>query len=858
MADERIRYENGTDTGARTDADAIAPIVDGEPVAGSTLSRAPENLRYRTEVVRNALETGKYLDDTDLEWFMSGGNALGVGQTLPKITSWTPGSGPFWGIFETDSPIVVQPMDSVGADSTGSLTWTFDDTSTVGSIDFTSKLLAAEGADLIEARLEYTATTGTLTVETIGSPVTTFKVTVSDDGSKTVQDLYNALAVVPAITVVLQIVGNPVLTTAITAAGTPQAAGSYPLSNAKEREMHRISPADLVSFFATAANTLQDGDTLAIYYNELVETGAFFIPTSGLNAGRRQACVTNGNLDIGPGGPTTSGELFNTTRYPEYVPLAIPICKRVENDLIFVDGTYIQDPAALSAGFVDIYLGEHAVTVNRIADGANTIQVGAYIGTGPTIDLLDLTVASVQINLEAMVDAINSKGSIDVNETNVSGDWTITGRWTLSDHLGVGTAPNDNDHIIIQNAAVTMPAGDYNGIFHEEVITAINVTSDDFMGYKGRYSFDVAGVIDNFGGFDLEVTLVGTSQVDLFQGLNLFMTSALGTINSSMTGIRTFTSHAGSTTGDLAGLYTIVVNNGTVTGNSYLLRASGGGGGVDYGIHVVGASKHYLEGDLGINIDPDAVFHTALSAQSGDHYFDVYSDSTPHSPELELRRSHNDTIGTLTATATSDSLGYIRFKGVDSGSTSFVSGAYISATQNGAAGGTVPTDMTLATYSASGLNTSQLVLHNSGYVGINESAPEIQLGVDGGIASKVTFDNTTAGSPALGYDVSNINVLILDTPGSLVITNLSGGVHGQFLFIMNISATQGIILTNADATGAGNQAMYMSGYNLVSTDLIYSSAGTLDPGLYAGVTLVCDKRSGDGAWYTVSSGLHAA
>ena len=94
-------------------------------------------------------------------------------------------------------------------------------------------------------------------------------------------------------------------------------------------------------------------------------------------------------------------------------------------------------------------------------------------------------------------------------------------------------------------------------------------------------------------------------------------------------------------------------------------------------------------------------------------YFTGYNDQTVYTPEFQVRKSHNDTKGVLTTTLDTETLGLFRFRGVDDGN-NWDDGAIIAATQNGAAGVKVPTNLVIYTFSSTAPNTNQLVLHNSG------------------------------------------------------------------------------------------------------------------------------------------------
>ena len=70
----------------------------------------------------------------------------------------------------------------------------------------------------------------------------------------------------------------------------------------------------------------------------------------------------------------------------------------------------------------------------------------------------------------------------------------------------------------------------------------------------------------------------------------------------------------------------------------------------------------------------------------------VYSDTTNHRPYLYFTKSHTDTEWNIVETVNGDELGEISFLGVTTGS-AFGEGAVITAQQNAASGGNVPTDL---------------------------------------------------------------------------------------------------------------------------------------------------------------------
>ena len=142
---------------------------------------------------------------------------------------------------------------------------------------------------------------------------------------------------------------------------------------------------------------------------------------------------------------------------------------------------------------------------------------------------------------------------------------------------------------------------------------------------------------------------------------------------------------------------------------------------------------------------PEGQFHSAVSNAYNFNYLDTYDNSNTTYPILYLRKSDTDTIGTKSQTDSGDALGGITWLGVDTGS-NFDGGAIIKASQNGASGSTVPTDMVLNTYGSSGANTNQLVLYNNGNIGLNEAAPDnlLHLTSAGPTVQRLEFTNTAS------------------------------------------------------------------------------------------------------------------
>jgi hypothetical protein len=139
-----------------------------------------------------------------------------------------------------------------------------------------------------------------------------------------------------------------------------------------------------------------------------------------------------------------------------------------------------------------------------------------------------------------------------------------------------------------------------------------------------------------------------------------------------------------------------------------------------------------VTGDL--KVAGDAFFRDGNSDSAV--YIDTYSTTNTHGSTLNFRKSDNNTVGTVTQTDDDDYLGTITFQGVRTDS-AFMTSSYISAIQNGAAGGSyIPSDLVFATSTDSAL-AEKMRITKDGLVGIGTSAPSpsFTVTVAGGLAA---------------------------------------------------------------------------------------------------------------------------
>lgn len=374
MARQELDFElPGADTGERNATDAIQPIVPGERVGSAIIDRPFENVRHRTEILRTETEEQKYLSDSDMRWMIAGkGLTSAQGGTLPQVIGWFPDFDPInhRGGFFIDSDIVIQPLLTPETDHLESKDYSFTSGMLTGNITITSALRGYQLGNILQIRW-FAGAAHSVVIG--GDPLHTIDITVIN-GVTTILEINADLAAFEVLHpgyITHAVGGNALTTIAITT--LPPGDLDYTFQGNFERELHVVSQACLAGFFtADPQNLLGDGDTLAIYYPYLVD------PNTAFTGGRRQSCPANeGALPPPDQSPLiASTQLFNTRREPEKIPLGIPICKRISDYLIFIDGTIVKYDFSLGPPYTyPIFFGEHGYTVDRIMSAASTVPV---------------------------------------------------------------------------------------------------------------------------------------------------------------------------------------------------------------------------------------------------------------------------------------------------------------------------------------------------------------------------------------------------------------------------------------------------------------------------------------------------
>lgn len=310
--------------------EAIQPCLNGENVDaadpgvgyGGIINRPAENLRQRTEAIRTALNELLYLRDADRGLMLGGpGRVTWPGSTTAAAS----------GIPVLDDTLYVIPALTPGSEQTAPIppvtskfgTLTLQRTGPAAGIVVTSARRSYLGGDQISVKV---VSGGALSAVLADPEERTILLTVT-----------NSTTLLQAITALNNITASPAAAALVTCALAAGASNSDTLVTTQAKQFvagnvdgegHAITPANLASFFTSnPTSALAEGDTLGIWFDEVVESGG--------TGGRRQAIPENSNTAV----PAAS--FFNSRISPSKVPNGIPICKVIGGRLVFLSGTQI-------------------------------------------------------------------------------------------------------------------------------------------------------------------------------------------------------------------------------------------------------------------------------------------------------------------------------------------------------------------------------------------------------------------------------------------------------------------------------------------------------------------------------------
>ena len=348
------------DTGENSAA-SVQPIQNGENTIDTVLNRPSESLRQRSEALRNVVGDSLYLHDADrafvafclggVTWPGSTTNAASgipvLTNTLYLVPMLTPGA------VQVSAPPVASAFGALHLKRSSD---------SQNSVSVTSRRRSYAAGDQINV----TVTSGgsfSCVLDVENGLRRTIKIVAT--GTTTLGAVVTALnGLIPPAP------DNTQLVTAALEGGassgdfilTPQAmqyvTGNY------DGEAHQVTVSALSSFFSSnPTQALAEGDTLCVRYDMVVD------PAS--TGGRRQSLVENSNTSI------PAGSLFNSRVHPEFLTNAIPICKVLNNRLVF--GTGVEIPAGstafpLSGSAQGIAYGGGPAWADTTANPATTVE----------------------------------------------------------------------------------------------------------------------------------------------------------------------------------------------------------------------------------------------------------------------------------------------------------------------------------------------------------------------------------------------------------------------------------------------------------------------------------------------------
>lgn len=573
MADQRIFFEQGSDetgdSGERgsnaVGVDSIKPVDDGERAEKSVFNRPTENIRLRTEALRTAGEEAKYLLDSNTKWIISAGNADGLSPgplDMPGISAWDAVGG----TFTTSAAIVVQPINTPGSDKQETKTYSFTDgLSQTGAIEFTPLSDANpfssgvvqkrdyNGANLIRIKWEKVEPSALATavvpnycdIAISGDPEHILTITVRNDDTTQISNVQTALESIETAAGQLGDIGlgyvvTGTVATAILYDDIDTADVDYRLKGTFEREIHYIPSATFVNFFATP-NSLSDGDTLSIHFDSLTTAD----DSAAQPTGRRESVPSNNTTSFSDTTTVAASQLFITSSADDVykIPLSIPLCKRIGDDLYWMDGTVVK---GTQTSF-PVYFGEHGNTATRLDDllasDANVtgdwlfegiLSLGAGRPGGATgTHLLFSDTATTAVTVSDLRTVYNT---YTVNH-NVTGDVQ-----NYYSDLSIGSSVNGNVAGVYNKLAVGDTVSDTSIGVHT-IVTCNEDPGDKLLG-----SFTTVTVSDTGGG-EIVDEIYAHSSYTQFEGLAANTQATVGG------GLKTEVAIAGGTVDSVYGYY---------------------------------------------------------------------------------------------------------------------------------------------------------------------------------------------------------------------------------------------------------------------------------------------------------------
>lgn len=409
MANQHLNFKKvggDLDTGEKDPA-SIRPVNDNEDATEAVFRRPSENLRTRSEVLRDAVESLLYLSDADRAYLVQGGGFVTwAGATTDDTTL---------GTFTITSNLVLRPF----------LTTAISTPAKVEHNDVVVRTILVPVGDVNPPRaysgankitLGVTGAAGaSLALVKDGTPTDNLHLTVNNDAlnGHTLQqviDFLNAQVAFTETGLVAELAvgadANAVWGVAFTSSET-----TLSLAGAVDAETHLLTAAGLAAFFTQTGNRLREGDTLCVWYDDLVVDGY---------GGRRQSMS-----ELPEDSASIDNNLFILRNAPERQALAIPFATVADGKLVFINGDRLDAQIAVQLG------GQGNKLPFELVRDANTNDAFRFSSTGTnrlTLERKDVT---------GVYDGDAAEFSVGANGTLHAG---LTGKVVVEGRVELGTA----------------------------------------------------------------------------------------------------------------------------------------------------------------------------------------------------------------------------------------------------------------------------------------------------------------------------------------------------------------------------------------------------------------------------------
>lgn len=431
----------GGDTG-QDNVDAIQPVEDGEGATQTVFRRPSENLRGRTEVLRDALKDLLYYRDAS-HIVIEGGTGHSVGWAGSTTAAST-------GIITQTGDLILRPLLTPAASTKGSLSL---GTTAVNGVIYTvaAAAYATQGLNAVTVEHRDAGAGATHQCTITDGPVK--RILVEFDAADVTHTSTATKVLVDAAVAADIDLATLIVVTDDGAAGSAIAASTETyIEGTADQEAHRLVSGALTTF--TTANPLAEGDAVGIWYRYVIEPGGASgdasDPKGGVFGGRQESNPDRGTHTI----PQAS--LFVTSSDPEKIPGAVPICKVVNNELVFVDGS------RFVAGMTGALGTAAGLSVDSSAfQGTRTLTINGGLPTSPDpntaqalFEATDVRLGQLRVATYTCTDGVTSTGGDFTGVSAVSDAVTAAGGTGAVIYVRRGTYTIPNSFAMGANVAI--------------------------------------------------------------------------------------------------------------------------------------------------------------------------------------------------------------------------------------------------------------------------------------------------------------------------------------------------------------------------------------------------------------------